>query len=134
MNVSDEKPVVLSVNQDAGIGPKRTKGAAVHLNAMRVAFAALGTHCHGIDEADDLRLAVALNTAFEQGPIDVIYERYALGKSTSSHFAMTHQIPLVLEVNAPLADEQRRWRGGSDEMEEARNDAIGFKESCGFDR
>ena len=39
------QPVVLSVNQDPGIGPERAKGAAVHLNAMRHAFSGLGADC-----------------------------------------------------------------------------------------
>ena len=34
-----------------------------------------------------------------------IYERYALGKSAAARFAIKHGIPLVLEVNAPLAYE-----------------------------
>ena len=35
LNALQHQLVVLSVNQDAGIGPERAKGAAVHLNAMR---------------------------------------------------------------------------------------------------
>jgi len=123
-------PVILSVNQDAGIGPERAKGAAVHLNAMREAFSSRGADCRGIDEADDKRLTEMLGAAMERGPVDLIYERYALGKSTASKFAAEHQIPLVLEVNAPLADEQRRWRGKSNELEDARHDALAMGEAC----
>ena len=130
MGTAAQTPVVLSVNQDAGIGPGRAKGAAVHLNSMRSAFAGLGADCRGIDEPDDPRLTEALVAALDQGPVDLIYERYALGKSTTSRFASENNIPLVVEVNAPLADEQRRWRGGSNEAEDARHDAFTMGEAC----
>lgn len=125
-----QNPVVLSVNQDAGINPGRSKGAAVHLNSMREAFSKLGAVCHGIDEPDDTRLSEALTTAMNQGPVDLIYERYALGKSAASRFADTNGIPLVLEVNAPLADEQRRWRGGSNEANDTLQDAFTMGKAC----
>ena len=130
MSTPDHHAVVLSVNQDAGIGPARAKGAAVHLNAMREAFSGLGADCRGIDEPDDKKLTRALITALDQGPVDLIYERYALGKSTAAHFAADHHIPLVLEVNAPLADEQRRWRGGSNEDDDNRHDAFAMAQAC----
>ena len=130
MSTLGQKPVVLSVNQDAGIGPERAKGAAVHLNSMREAFTKMGAVCRGIDEPDDTRLSAALHAATDQGPVDLIYERYALGKSTASRFADAHSIPLVLEVNAPLADEQRRWRGGSNEADDARHDAFAMGKAC----
>lgn len=124
------KPVVLSVNQDAGIHPGRAKGAAVHLNSMREAFSKLGAVCHGIDEPDDKRLSEALCAAVDQGAVDLIYERYALGKSVASHFAKANGIPLVLEVNSPLADEQRRWRGGSNEVDDQRHDGFTMENAC----
>ena len=130
MSSADHQPVVLSVNQDSGIGPERAKGAAVHLNAMRNAFSGLGAACRGIDEPDDTRLTEALSVAHDQAPVDLIYERYALGKSAAARFAVEHEIPLVLEVNAPLADEQRRWRGGSDEADDARHDAFAMGTAC----
>ena len=130
MSITAQHPVVISVNQDAGIGPRRAKGAAVHLNAMREAFSVLGADCRGIDEPDDNRLTEILNDTLEQGPVNLIYERYALGKSAASHFAVSHRIPLVLEVNAPLADEQRRWRGRSNENEDAVHDAFVMGNAC----
>ena len=92
---------MLSVNQDAGISPGRAKGAAVHLCAMREAFAKLGANCLGVDEPDDTRLTDTLHAAINQGPADLIYERYALGKSAASRFAVARGIPLVLEPNGP---------------------------------
>ena len=130
MSTPDQKPIVLSVNQDAGNSPGRAKGAAVHLNAMREAFSKLGADCRGIDEPDDKRLTKALLAEFDKGPVDLIYERYALGKSAASRFADAHRIPLVLEVNAPLADEQRRWRGGSNGVDDAHHDAFTMARAC----
>jgi len=130
VSTAGQQPAVVSVNQDAGIGPRRAKGAAVHLNAMRAAFSRLGANCQGIDEPDDSRLNEALLGVLDMGPVDLIYERYALGKSAAARFAAEHGIPLVLEVNAPLADEQRRWRGASNEQEDARQDAFAMGVAC----
>ena len=126
----ERRPLVVSVNQDSGIGPGRAKGAAVHVDAMRNAFQRIGCRCLGLDEPDDRRLLQALNAQLANGSIDMIYERYALGKSATAEFAATHNIPLVIEVNSPLAAEQRQWRGGSDEAEDARLDAITMGQAC----
>jgi glycosyltransferase involved in cell wall biosynthesis len=128
--IQQRPPLVVSVNQDPGIGPGRAKGAAVHIDAMRSAFQKVGCRCIGLDEPDDGRLLQALGTQLATGPIDVIYERYALGKSAAAKFAAANDIPRVLEVNAPLAAEQRQWRGGSDETEDARQDAIAMGQAC----
>lgn len=130
-SMQEQTPVVISVNQDSGIGPDRAKGAAVHLKAMREAFCAMGAQCLAMDEPDDQRLWSALEERHTQGSIDLIYERYALGKSTAARFAAEHGVPLVLEVNAPLAQEQRRWRGASDEAEDARQDTLAMSQACG---
>lgn len=45
-----------------------------------------------------------------QGPFDLIYERHALFANAAMHYARIHHIPSVLEVNAPLIDEQTRHR------------------------
>lgn len=42
---------------------------------------------------------------------DFIYERHALFSSAGAHIAARLRCPRVLEVNAPLADEQKRFRG-----------------------
>lgn len=130
MRSNSKRPVVVSLNQDSGIGPGRAKGAAVHVDAMRVAFQNLGADCIGLDEPDDNRLLNSLKSLWATGPIDLIYERYALGKSTAAEFAAAHCIPLVLEVNAPLAEEQRRWRGSSDEANDLRRDAVAMNQAC----
>jgi glycosyltransferase involved in cell wall biosynthesis len=41
---------------------------------------------------------------------DVVYERYSLFQLSGARIARTLQVPFVLEVNAPLIDEQERHR------------------------
>jgi len=113
---------IVCLNQDAGIGPGRKKGAAVHLAAMRDAFVVLGAEVVPLDESDEARVAAALSA--ERG-VDLVYERYALGKSTAARFTRTLGIPLVLEVNAPLAEEDARYRaGGADPSASARDHEL----------
>ncbi|GIW40274.1 MAG: glycosyl transferase [Candidatus Binatia bacterium] len=42
--------------------------------------------------------------------IDAVYERYSLWSYAAAAFAETHDIPYALEVNAPLRQEQERYR------------------------
>lgn len=105
---------IVSVNQDSGISPLRRKGAAVHLTAMRQAFRKLGHVVTELDEHQEAKLHSTLLETHRNDSVDLVYERYALGRSCSARFAQAHGIPHVLEVNAPLADEQARWRGLSE--------------------
>jgi len=56
-------------------------------------------------------LAAAAEAARELGP-DLIYERYSLWGVAGVRLAHALSLPLVLEVNAPLAEEQQRYRAG----------------------
>lgn len=58
---------------------------------------------------------IALNPLVEkalnnEGPFDLIYERHALFAHAAMGYARDHSIASVLEVNAPLIDEQSRHR------------------------
>lgn len=117
---------IAAVNQDRGISPKRNKGAAVHLVAMRDAFSQLGANVEALDIPDDESLGEALLTLHQHTPFDLVYERYALGKSTGTRFAQQQNIPLVLEVNAPLADEQEMFRGATETGLDKQNDNFTF--------
>lgn len=44
------------------------------------------------------------------GPLDLVYERHALFAHAAMEWAVVHEVPGVLEVNAPLLDEQARHR------------------------
>lgn len=101
---------IASVNQDPGIGPERHKGAAVHLEALRGAWRRLGHAVADLDESDDGLLAATLASEDARG-LDLVYERHALGRAAAGRFARARGLPHVLEVNAPLADEERVWRG-----------------------
>ena len=114
---------IACVNQDAGISPERAKGAAVHLGAMRRAFVARGAEVVALDLVDDRELEAALEAA---GPLDLIYERYALGRSATARYAREHGIPLVLEANSPLADEASRYRGATPSKREEEHDRVTF--------
>ncbi len=58
----------------------------------------------------NVRLHRALVELDRLSRIDAIYERYSLWSWAGLHFARERGVPLVLEVNAPLVDEQRRYR------------------------
>lgn len=45
------------------------------------------------------------------GPYHLVYERHALFSHAAMEFAANHRIPGVLEVNAPLVEEQAKHRG-----------------------
>lgn len=57
-------------------------------------------------------LAAALIDAYRDAPPDVIYERYALHGTAGAAVARALDVPLLLEVNAPLVLEDREYRGG----------------------
>ncbi len=122
---------IAAVNQDRGIAPHLNKGAAVHLVAMRDAFARLGCDVVAFDQPDGVALVAALSSRQVQQPFDLVYERYALGKATGARFAQVSDIPLVLEVNSPLAEEQARFRGKVETDADRENDNFVFRQaSC----
>jgi glycosyltransferase involved in cell wall biosynthesis len=59
----------------------------------------------------DWKLAEALR---RRGPFDLIYQRYSLWSDSGMRFAAEEGVPGVLEVNAPLVDEQLRHRNLED--------------------
>jgi len=50
----------------------------------------------------------------DAGPFDLVYERYALWSDAAMRWGRAAGVPTVLEVNAPLVDEQARHRGLAD--------------------
>jgi glycosyltransferase involved in cell wall biosynthesis len=88
-----------SVNQDKGIKPGGSKGASVHLQCMREAFAKSGADV-------DARL----RSLHAEAPLGAVYERYALGAEAGSRFCREQGLPHVLEVNAPLMEEAAQHR------------------------
>jgi glycosyltransferase involved in cell wall biosynthesis len=76
---------------------------------------------HRLPRADDKRPAAREKAAFaanldlrqaleRDGPFDLVYERYSLWSYAGMDYAQAAMIPGVLEVNAPLIDEQAQYR------------------------
>ncbi len=68
-----------------------------------------------VDEETRARAALENNEALvrlmeAEGPFDVVYERYSLWSYAGIVWAKQTGIPTILEVNAPLPEEQRRYR------------------------
>jgi glycosyltransferase involved in cell wall biosynthesis len=67
------------------------------------------------DAASRERHALAANRDLEKalrrkGPFDVVYERYSLWSFAAMEYARDNRLPGVLEVNAPLIEEQAKYR------------------------
>ena len=60
----------------------------------------------------DRHLREQLATMYNDNPPDVIYARASLLSSAGVDLAKHAGVPLILEVNAPLADEQEAYRSG----------------------
>jgi glycosyltransferase involved in cell wall biosynthesis len=70
----------------------------------------------GVDRATREQAALAGNTGLREalefhGPFDLVYERYSLWSFAGMEYAHEKMIPGVLEVNAPLIEEQAEYRG-----------------------
>lgn len=55
-------------------------------------------------------LGRALERLYRRWPFDAVYERYSLWGVAAASFARAAGLPHLLEVNAPLREEQRRYR------------------------
>ncbi len=121
---------VAHVNQDPGIGPARKKGAAVHLSALRSALTEVGATVFAMDESDPELLALQLAERADTVGLDFVYERYALGAFAASDFAHKRGLPHVLEVNAPLEEEARRFRPESYSAPDAQRERALFENAA----
>ena len=105
------------------------RGAAIDLFAQRIdgqppdGLSSVRVHAlpkiGGDTPADRERLALANNAELRkvlatQAPYDLIYERYSLWSHAAMDFAAAAGIPGLLEVNAPLIEEQDQHRGLAD--------------------
>lgn len=116
---------VAYLNQDRGIAPGRKKGAAMHVEAMQEAFRALGCEVAAVEAKTDEAARAALEALHTERPLDLLYERYALGAATGGAFARARGVAHVLEVNAPLLEEEALHRGGTlDSAARAREAAL----------
>ncbi len=99
------------VNQDKGIRPSKRKGARVHVESMVEAFESLGVRVTLVEEHENSRVAQALEAANSKDPLALVYERYSLAATAGARFSQATNLPHIVEVNAPLIDEERAHRG-----------------------
>ena len=121
---------VTYVCADPGVPVFGSKGASVHVQEVLRAFVRRGddvdlvcvrrggTAPAGLEGvavhevADDRAVGEALAAGGRAvGPPDLVYERYSLTGRAGMLHAVDRGVPSVLEVNSPLIDEQRRYRG-----------------------
>ncbi|KOO15090.1 glycosyl transferase family 1 [Vibrio xuii] len=68
-------------------------------------------------EQSDIRDNLSTMTELKHSePYDFVYERYSLWSHAGMSYAAHQQIPAILEVNAPLVEEQQKYRGLIDEL------------------
>jgi glycosyltransferase involved in cell wall biosynthesis len=117
---------LLYVSLDAGVPVGSPKGSSVHVGEMLRALEAEGHETALLtaapaslyengrpifsvgQTANELRAAV--RAAIADFLPDVVYERYALLRGEARGESRHAQLPHALEVNAPLAEEFRRFR------------------------
>lgn len=82
-------------------------------------FSQCGLHVIAPERAEDVAgreiaaqtVARRIHETMEsQAPYDLVYERHSLWSSAGPDFAMVQGIPSILEINAPLIDEQMKHR------------------------
>jgi len=92
--------------------PRADAPVPASLKAIRVRSLPLVSKVAG---ADAERAALDLNQDLlaslrREGPFDLVYERYSLWSFAAMEYARETEVPGVLEVNAPLIDEQAQYR------------------------
>lgn len=60
--------------------------------------------------AADEAVTGVLDAVAAEGPVDLVHERYSLWGRAATRWARAAGVPVVLEVNAPLVEEQARYR------------------------
>jgi len=85
--------------------------------------AAMETYSLMINQA----LARELERLHRHWPIDAVYERYSLWSFAAANFAASAGLPYLLEINAPLRVEQRRYRTLANEAVAASLESFLFR-------
>ncbi|MFN3015805.1 glycosyltransferase family 4 protein [Vibrio coralliilyticus] len=89
-----------------GSCPNDLQGLAVH----RIKHSKLANRA--LRELSDIRDNSATISGLERSePYDFVYERYSLWSHAGMSYAASRDIPAILEVNAPLIEEQQKYRG-----------------------
>lgn len=114
IHVQEVLRALLQTGAEVELFATRTGGSAPQ-DLSRVAVHALPGAPKG-EPADREQAQLAANDAIvaalqDQGPFDLVYERYSLWSHAGMTYARSAGIPGVLEVNAPLVAEQAQHRG-----------------------
>ena len=117
-----------SVHVQAVLGALTARGDQLQVNAARVGddrpahLPALPVHELPVDTAESARarehavrladdhVVDVLDHLAHQGGVDLVYERYALWGRSATAWAAERGVPSVVEVNAPLVEEQSLHR------------------------
>lgn len=115
---------------DQGISLRGVKGASAHLRSLSEALARRGHEVvvacrrldgpnavpHGVTtvELDTAPSPEQLRDVFLRHGTDVVLERHSLQGGSALQAAKELDLPYLLEVNAPLAEEAARYRGLED--------------------
>lgn len=97
--------VELFASRTGGPPPRDLDGIAVHRLPRTSADDPAIREQAALEANDSLRDALE-----GAGPFDLVYERHALFSFAGMEYAQERGIASLLEVNAPLIDEQRRYR------------------------
>lgn len=137
-----------SIHVQSVLGVLLAQGADVHLVTPRTGGAVpeqlRGVHVHELPPPSapsaaerevacrrtDAEVAEVLDGVHDERPLDLLYERYSLWGRTATAWARRRGVPAVLEVNAPLVDEQAAHRvlvdrAGAEEVARAALSAAG---------
>ena len=82
----------------------------VHLHPLPLAAAFTAEGREAAARAADSRVSTVLSRLHHVVPLDLVYERYSLWGRSATAWAFRQGVPSVLEVNAPLVEEQRNHR------------------------
>ena len=85
--------------------------AGIQLHKVKYPAVAEITECEQAGHDANRDTMARLHTS---GPFDLVYERYSLWGHAGMNYARKSGIPGVLEVNAPLIEEQEKYRGLTD--------------------
>jgi len=91
----------------------RVAGFPVHVLAPDLPLPILDSPAagEGWEFALNSGFAARFNELHRDKPFNAVYERYSLFGTAGCEFATRHGLPFILEVNAPLVEEAKAYRG-----------------------
>jgi glycosyltransferase involved in cell wall biosynthesis len=98
---------IINVDTDAFL--RRLRRRAARAEGSTTALGMQAAEVHGL--LLNQSVSEHLESLYQRWPFDLIFERYSLWSYAGLQFARRRRIPLLLEVNAPLAAQQQEYRG-----------------------